>query len=1352
MRHHMNEALIRAELLQKANEKVAHDAQAVLEEMTRNRSVFTKKDVEFFLTKHVPSEVKGVLLEKVLEHADVVPLYDKANGKETAHCTTKTVRLEEEKLLRFADSIANKRTFALGTVAAEKGLEGRTLTPEQREAYDLCVNSKQNLCIIQGRAGVGKSYVLGAIREAHECSHFRVLGLAPTHKVTMDLKKDGFKEAKTCHSFLFAFKNGREKLDSKTVVVVDEAGMLGTTLSVELFNVIKSSGAKLVLVGDDRQLSSVERGGAFKFLSERYGAVELRDVRRQSIAWQKAVSEALAEGKIKDAVQLLEDNKAISWAPTKEESHSELLKTWSRDNLLNPHETRQIITQKNVDVDALNQGVRDILRAQGKLGDTEIICNTQRGRIAFAEGDRVQFTTTDKEQGLVNASFGFIEHIDPKTKKLTIRLDNREVKEVDPDTYDGLRHGYASTVYKVQGATLPHIYALHSRTTNHATNYVTLSRQTKSLRLYVSHDETPSQAALIQQMERQDGKGTSLVFDTIKDIEKRQVEQGISTQLKHGAELLLTKIKDVFHKNKKFYQFEKPANMNQGKAEVVAGKLQDELGVQVENKRQEISKLHNENKGGSLPYQKDAERTLRKSADQRIPQLKPSAASSNLDAKIVEEALRQNISSFADDIFSSIGEPYHPASSSATERRYGKKGHISVNLKTGAWIDYKNSDLAGGPIHMLIKLKSLSFKEALDYGANWVGLSGADLARPQDGKKQSSFKATAPFLPHREEPNRDEEAQAKIAKVQTLWDKGQPIQGTLAERYLREHRKIEGSLPSDLRYLPVFTDIASKKSFPCLIAAARSPKGELSSVQVTFLDPATAAKENIDVAKKSFGLIKGSAVTLQGDSTQENPSLENTLTERKYSNVLIIAEGVETALSLKEAGIQGTIKASLGISNIKRIVSESSNTHVVICADHDAPGSPAAKSLEKAVVALKEKGLSVSVIKPDKLGEDFNDVLKREGPQGVREIFEMSLSDGKLPRDLIKLAPKEKGASLEVASFNPSPIDKGSFEERATKSKTAEGGFNIALQEAVNKATPLNNSIPLVQTPLKTTPALPTGEMVFEGLAQQCKQILYAYLRQEKRALNPDLIARVEKQADKAANYIFHAHTVLGTRPTDKQTEHFLLRAKYELNRIAEIRDELTHKWRQVGCYHGEKDELNAHMMAERQASIEGRMYLEAKQRGQTPSSNISEIAKREIEQSNAVENRLTQDLKTKKHLSEGSAAFCAKDIMRFVETHGQKPTAEQISAMAQISRNLEKESYNSSIGLHNIEYFRRRDGELHFREWSASNKDLSGFREFPYAAQDYTQPKSPTKSYNREELTPKQEENLKGNEMDFSM
>ncbi len=554
MRHHMNEAIQRSQMLQVANEKLSQDPVNVIEALTQNRAIFTTKDLEIFLNKHVPFPEREGLLKKVLDHGSIIPLYDKENGKQTVFYTTQEVRAEEEKLIRFADRIAGEPRESLDySVPADTEIK---LSDEQQAVYDHCVNSEKNLCIVQGRAGVGKSTVLNPIRMAHEERGYRVLGLTPTHKVAQELKADGFEEAKTCHSFLFAFKNKRETLNSNTLVVVDEAGMLGTELSVELFHTMKASGAKLLLVGDDRQLSAVARGGVFGHLAERYGAIELQEVRRQTIDWQKAVSEDLSKGDIKNAVSLLEEHKAIQWKDTKEDALSDILKDWAKESLANPQGIQLILAQRNIDVDALNQGARDILREQGRLGDLEVTCVTQRGKMSFAEGDRVQFTKTDKTQGLYTAEFGTIQKIDPETKKLTVLLDSKEQKEVDPYTYDGLRHGYASTVYKAQGSTLDHVYVLHSKIINKSVNYVALTRQTKSLSLYVSKDETPTQAHLIRQMNREDGNKTSLYFATQKEIDQRQEDNRISATLKRGTEKIVTKVKDFFHTNEEFYKFD----------------------------------------------------------------------------------------------------------------------------------------------------------------------------------------------------------------------------------------------------------------------------------------------------------------------------------------------------------------------------------------------------------------------------------------------------------------------------------------------------------------------------------------------------------------------------------------------------------------------------------------------------------------------------------------------------------------------------------------------------------------------------------------------------------------------------
>jgi len=619
-------------------------------------------------------------------------------------------------------------------------------------------------------------------------------------------------------------------------------------------------------------------------------------------------------------------------------------------------------------------------------------------------------------------------------------------------------------------------------------------------------------------------------------------------------------------------------------------------------------------------------------------------------AKAIESALQQNIVGFADQIFASIGEHYHHASSSNTERRYGKKGHISLNLKTGAWIDYKDSSLSGGPLHLLTKLKGMSFKEALDYGALWTGLSSKEL-------KKLNQNSQLPVLLEKYKEKEKQDHKEKIEKANALWNKGQPITGTIAERYLREHRKIKIPLPPDFRFLPDFKDKTSGKFFPCLMVAARSAEGEITAVQITYLDPETAEKAKIEVPKKSFGMIKGSAVIIQ-EADLKDKELEPT--------VLFVAEGVETALSLKEAGLRGTIKASLGLSNIRRLVPENPITHIVLCADHDTPGSPAAKSFEKSVSELPGRGFTVTVIKPEKLKEDFNDVLKEKGPQGVREILKDAL-------------PYELMGSIT------------DFSHRKNNPEKNSAGKDVDFKE---KFVPISKLESVKSSTRKVEPH------PFEEVEKHCEKYLSDYLKKENRALGSELQNRIKLQAEKAASFIFYAHTLKGTTHTEKETRLHLLRAKYELDRISEIRVELIKEWQHEGIFNEKKDSLIAHMIAERQASIEGRLYFEAKQKGLNPPLNIEDIAKQELGKHRTQTKDLAQKLTEKFALSENAATHCAKDILRYKEIHGEKPTTDQINHMVQISREFEKSNFSSkTIDTPEIEFLRRREGDLLLRD-----------------------------------------------------
>ncbi|OAG78189.1 conjugal transfer protein TraA [Acetobacter malorum] len=81
------------------------------------------------------------------------------------------------------------------------------------------------------------------------------------------------------------------------MLVVDEAGMVGSRQMERVLSVAHEAGAKVVLVGDPEQLQAIEAGGAFRAVAERVGSVEITTVRRQREGWQQAATKELATGR-----------------------------------------------------------------------------------------------------------------------------------------------------------------------------------------------------------------------------------------------------------------------------------------------------------------------------------------------------------------------------------------------------------------------------------------------------------------------------------------------------------------------------------------------------------------------------------------------------------------------------------------------------------------------------------------------------------------------------------------------------------------------------------------------------------------------------------------------------------------------------------------------------------------------------------------------------------------------------------------------------------------------------------------------------------------------------------------------
>ncbi|MGA8613741.1 MAG: AAA family ATPase, partial [Xanthobacteraceae bacterium] len=495
------------------------DAGDVLEALTKQRSTFTPATLEIALAKEIKGELaRAQFADEILDHANIVHLSDRPGGPTTRY-TTRAVLEAELYVMRSAEGLAARTGFQIdakqrAAILNSERFDG--ITREQARAFSHAVGP-EGLSIIDGQAGTGKSYTIAAIREAYEAAGARVIGLAPTNAVAQDMRGDGFGHAATIHSELFALNNGRSKWDGRTVVIVDEAAMLDTKLMAMVTAHAHDAGAKLILVGDDRQLSSIDRGGMFGALKDRHGSAALTEVKRQHKVDDRRAAEMMAEGNFHDALNIYQDKGAIHWTRTQGEARAELVDQWAKDSAARPDKTRFVFAYTNDDVSQLNEALRDVRKQRGELGQDHEI-DTATGRQKFAAGDRIQFTATDKQAGIVNGAAGTIEAIDGT--HIAVKLDGKQPKMInfDATSFDQFRHGYAGTIYRGQGRTLDQTYLYHSEHWRSAASYVALTRHRDKAELFVARNTAADITQLARQMARTDDRRAASMFHHRQDI------------------------------------------------------------------------------------------------------------------------------------------------------------------------------------------------------------------------------------------------------------------------------------------------------------------------------------------------------------------------------------------------------------------------------------------------------------------------------------------------------------------------------------------------------------------------------------------------------------------------------------------------------------------------------------------------------------------------------------------------------------------------------------------------------------------------------------------------------------------
>jgi Ti-type conjugative transfer relaxase TraA len=1031
MRSVMNAAVIRNEERKIAEVEHLSNGAAVLDKVTRNMSVFSSSDLKQAVKCIPDKEVQERLIEEALAGESVINLFD-SEGRKTNLYTTVNIRAEEEKIMRLTGYVsAEKNVISLGgskavnvinkLVSDEKAANSR-FSDEQEKALSELLLGEGGVRILRGRAGSGKSYVLGQVCKVSGSVGVNVIGLAPTHKARVELAKVGYEQNDTVKGMLFKLANGRFNLPKASLIVVDEAGMVGNDDYQELLRVAATRKCNVILSGDERQLSSVQRGGMFEVLAEKQGSSTVFDIKRQSSNWGKEVASCFASGRVLEGLTILENNERIKWGGNVDKSMQELLGDWNSSKY--DISDRIILAVENKHVNALNAGARQYLKANGKLEGEEISVSGNY----YMKGDRVLITGTNKELGVINGDLGEVLHASTDKFVLSISGSDRVI-EFNPKEYDGFKHGYATTIFKAQGASIKDVYVFHDKFSGIRNSYVSLSRHIDELKLYTNRESTIDTKMLVKQLSRDFDKGSSLQYLTEEEIRYRNnVEVGKKTlkgKFLLGVVSVIDKVLDKYIPSSEYYNYKEPTRASSSVEKVIDNfALEKEAtGFSAEHKI-----AVGENGGNRISDALSGISTTNKprmSAKERFYANADYARGqkSRVDLKVEwdkeAEELRHHLK-FKSEIVARdlLGEP-NKRLSNGRELRYGEHGKIAVRIsgeKAGMWHDF-SSDKGGDLFDLVQHVRGGEFKTAAEYLRGVVGMkSTGNLRLVYDHNNSNEY--VDRLKAKRLEEQIDKQ---KVKVTSDLLLRAKEINHkNVAYRYLREVRNISCELGGDIKTTGIY-DREAGKSFPALIAFARDEGGNVTGGQRLLLDGKSGGKAKVDVPKKSFGYISGSFVEVSNPKWNSEHLSGQLL--KSHKTITIIAEGLETALSVKQAlgehsekkGITNEVQilCSLGISNIKNYRAKKGEK-IIIAADNDGEDSITGKTTLNAKVLLEEKGAFVEVVKPDKQG-DFNDLLKAGDSKLINSLFAPAIAShsAKTLQEYVSSRAKDKPIILD---------------------------------------------------------------------------------------------------------------------------------------------------------------------------------------------------------------------------------------------------------------------------------------------------------------------------------------------------
>jgi len=526
--------------------RIVADPSAALDAITHQQSTFTRRDMAMFAHRHSDGiEQFNQVMGAMRSAPNLVELGKDDAGQD--RFTTRDMIEAEQRLHRASELMAERERHRVGEQDQDRALaraadRGLTLSGEQADAFRH-VTDGRDLSAVVGYAGTGKSAMLGVAREAWEDAGYSVRGVALSGIAAEGLENGSGIASRTIASMEHGWAQGRDMLTSRDVLVIDEAGMVGTRQLERVLSHAAEAGAKVVLVGDPQQLQSIEAGAAFRSIHERHGGVEITEVRRQREDWQREATRDLASGRTGDAIHAYDNRGMVHTAETREQARGDLIDRWDRERQASPDASRIVLTHTNDEVRALNETARARMREAGDLGD-DVCVTAERGERTFASGDRIMFLKNERGLEVKNGTLGTVSQV--SDHGMTVRTDDGRDVAFDLKDYNKIDHGYAATIHKAQGMTVDRVHVLATPGMDRHGSYVALSRHRSRLDLHYGRDDFASRDKLINTLSRDRAKDMASDYEPARNYAE---QRGITFRERVGEivrKIVPEKVRGIF--------------------------------------------------------------------------------------------------------------------------------------------------------------------------------------------------------------------------------------------------------------------------------------------------------------------------------------------------------------------------------------------------------------------------------------------------------------------------------------------------------------------------------------------------------------------------------------------------------------------------------------------------------------------------------------------------------------------------------------------------------------------------------------------------------------------------------------